>query len=237
MQSIKPLIVALDVDNDDSAIKYVDRLKYLVDIFKVGPSLFMRYGERIIRRIHWRRKKVFLDLKFHDIPHTVESAVMAASKLGVYALSVHLAGGQEMLKRILSLENRPKIWGITVLTSIDQEEYSRMGLKDEVKDQVIRLARLGASCGVDGIVCSPREVSLLKKDTDIGKKGITLITPGIRPGDEVSGDDQKRAATPGSAKKNGADFIVVGRPILKSPTPDKTAAAINRELKSAVSSQ
>lgn len=234
MQKMKPLISALDVQNDDVALKYVDRLRHHVDIFKVGPYLFMKYGRRIIRRIQWRRKKIFLDLKFHDIPNTVESAVRAASDMGVYAVSVHLSGGRDVLERVLSLEKRPQIWGISMLTSIDERSYREMGFKDSIVDQVIRLARMGASCGIEGIVCSPAEVALLKKHKDIGGRGIKLITPGIRLQSAVSRDDQKRFASPYQARLQGADYIVVGRPILESPVPERTAASINAELRKVI---
>lgn len=234
MQELKPLIVALDVSDADLAIKYVDRLRPHVDIFKVGPSLFLKYGTKIIKRIHWRRKKVFLDLKFHDIPNTVEAAVKAAVKMGVYAVSVHLAGGRPVLDRILALEQRPKIWGISMLTSIDDQTYDELGYKDQISDQVVRLASIGASCGIDGIVCSPAEVSMLKKHPDIGGKGIQLITPGIRLGTAIAGDDQKRFNTPGDARRQGADYIVVGRPILDALVPGRTAAAINNEIQRTV---
>ncbi len=231
IQKLRPIIPALDVKDDDVALKFVDRLRNHVEIFKVGPWLFMRHGRRITRRINWRKKKLFLDLKFHDIPNTVEAAVRAAGEMGVYAVSVHLSGGEEMLKRVLALPKRPQVWGITMLTSIDQDAFLVMGGQSSITDQVLRLARIGAACGIDGIVCSPSEVGLLRKDGDIGGRGIALITPGIRTGTVVTGDDQKRSATPDEAIRQGADYIVIGRPILESADPGKTAAYINRTIK------
>ncbi|MBD3272187.1 MAG: orotidine-5'-phosphate decarboxylase, partial [Elusimicrobia bacterium] len=141
------------------------------------------------------------------------------------------ACGRPVLERIVSMEHRPLIWGISMLTSIDEQVYQELGLQKTIIDQVVRLAELGASCGVDGIVCSPNEVAVLKKRAIVGGRGITLITPGIRMGTAVERDDQKRAATPSFARQQGADFIVVGRPVLEAPVPARAAAMINNELR------
>lgn len=219
------LIIALDVPDLKAARILLDQLKGLPLIYKVGSSLFTLAGPPAVDLAHERGGKVFLDLKFHDIPNTVKNAVASAAKLGVYALSLHLSGGAEMVKAAASLEKRPLLWGITVLTSFDAAGFAEVGFRDDIAGSISGLARLGAESGVDGIVCSPREAAGVRK---LFGGGLQIITPGIRPA--KADDDQKRAMTPKEAALAGADFIVVGRPVLEAADPARAAAEILKEI-------
>ena len=220
------LIAALDTHTLKAAGSLMDRLEGSVKYFKIGSVLFTAEGPAAVDLVHKRGGKVFLDLKFHDIPNTVKGAVKNAQAMGVYSVSLHLSGGAEMLKACAELEKRPKLWGITVLTSFDEHNLFRAGFRGGIDKTVKLLAALGLDCGMDGVVCSPLEAWRLK--AIYGSK-LALITPGIRPASR--GDDQKRAVTPAEAKANGADFIVVGRPIIEAEDPAAAAGAILKELK------
>jgi len=208
-------ILALDVFDFKKAEKLVKDLSPYIDVFKVGPILFLQSGKEIIKMINDNGKKVFLDLKFHDIPATVQRAVQSARDLGVYSLTVHSCGGEEMLKLATSVENRPKIWAVTVLTS-----------QVTTPEEVVRRAKLAKECGVDGVISSPLEIETIK--SNCGKK-FEVVTPGIRP--IKVNDDQKRVATPESAVKAGANFIVVGRPIIQAENPVEVAKNIYESIK------
>jgi len=208
-------ILALDVFDFKKAEKLVKDLSPYIDVFKVGPILFLQSGKEIIKMINNNGKKVFLDLKFHDIPATVQRAVQSARDLGVYSLTVHSCGGEEMLKLATSVENRPKIWAVTVLTS-----------QVTTPEEVVRRAKLAKECGVDGVISSPLEIETIK--SSCGKE-FEVVTPGIRP--VKVQDDQKRVATPESAVKAGADFIVVGRPIIQAENPVEIAKGIYESIK------
>ena len=208
-------ILALDVFDFNKAEKLVKDLSPYIDVFKVGPILFLQSGKEIIKMINDNGKKVFLDLKFHDIPATVQRAVQSARDLGVYSLTVHSCGGEEMLKLATSVENRPKIWAVTVLTS-----------QVTTPEEVVRRAKLAKECGVDGVISSPLEIETIK--SNCGKE-FEVVTPGIRP-IKVQ-DDQKRVATPESAVKAGANFIVVGRPIIQAENPVEVAKNIYESIK------
>lgn len=208
-------ILALDVFDFNKAEKLVKDLSPYIDVFKVGPILFLQSGKEIIKMINDNGKKVFLDLKFHDIPATVQRAVQSARDLGVYSLTVHSCGGEEMLKLATSVENRPKIWAVTVLTS-----------QVTTPEEVVRRAKLAKECGVDGVISSPLEIETIKSNCG---KDFEVVTPGIRPV-KVS-DDQKRVATPESAVKAGANFIVVGRPIIQAENPVEVAKNIYESIK------
>ena len=208
-------ILALDVFDFKKAEKLVKDLSPYIDIFKVGPILFLQSGKEIIKMINDNGKKVFLDLKFHDIPATVQRAVQSARDLGVYSLTVHSCGGEEMLKLATSVENRPKIWAVTVLTS-----------QVTTPEEVVRRAKLAKECGVDGVISSPLEIETIK--SNCGKE-FEVVTPGIRP--VKVQDDQKRVATPESAVKAGANFIVVGRPIIQAENPVEVAKNIYESIK------
>ena len=220
------LIVALDTDTLKSAERLVEKLEGRVKYFKIGSVLFTAAGPAAVDMVHRRGGKVFLDLKFHDIPNTVKHAVKNAAAMGVYSVSLHLSGGGEMLKACAELEKRPKLWGITVLTSFDEYNLFRSGFRGGIDKTVKLLAALGLANGADGVVCSPLEVHRLKA---VHGAGLKLITPGIRP--EARGDDQKRAVTPAAARAAGSDFIVVGRPIIAAQDPAAAAAAILEDLK------
>ncbi len=208
-------ILALDVFDFNKAEKLVKDLSPYIDIFKVGPILFLQSGKEIIKMINDNGKKVFLDLKFHDIPATVQRAVQSARDLGVYSLTVHSCGGEEMLKLATSVENRPKIWAVTVLTS-----------QVTTPEEVVRRAKLAKECGVDGVISSPLEIETIKSNCG---KDFEVVTPGIRP--VKVQDDQKRVATPESAVKAGANFIVVGRPIIAAEKPVEVAKNIYESIK------
>ncbi|MCL2334817.1 MAG: orotidine-5'-phosphate decarboxylase [Endomicrobia bacterium] len=207
---MKKTILALDVFDLKTAEKLVKDTAPYIDIFKVGPILFLRSGKEIISMIQNNGKEVFLDLKFHDIPATVKRSVESAKDLGVYSLTVHSIGGEEMLKEAAAVKGRPKIWAVTVLTS-----------QVTTPEEVIRRAKLAKSCGVDGVIASPLEIELIKKECG---KDFEVVTPGIRPA--KTDDDQKRVATPEAAVKAGADFIVVGRPIIEAADPALAAKNI-----------
>ena len=208
-------ILALDIFDFKKAEKLVKDLSPYIDVFKVGPILFLQSGKEIIKMINDNGKKVFLDLKFHDIPATVQRAVQSARDLGVYSLTVHSCGGEEMLKLATSVENRPKIWAVTVLTS-----------QVTTPEEVVRRAKLAKECGVDGVISSPLEIETIK--SNCGKE-FEVVTPGIRP--VKVQDDQKRVATPESAVKAGANFIVVGRPIIQAENPVEVAKNIYESIK------
>jgi orotidine-5'-phosphate decarboxylase len=202
------LVVALDVETVDEARKFIDKLYPAVKMFKVGSQLFTSCGPEIVELITKKGAEVFLDLKFHDIPNTVKKAVESAAKLKVFMLTVHLSGGKEMLQAAADVPNRPKIVGVTVLTS--QRE-------DNTSSRVLELARLAKNSGLDGVVCSVAETAMIKKELG---RDFLVVNPGIRPKDS-SANDQKRVATPKEAIDAGADFIVMGRPILEAKDPLK----------------
>jgi orotidine-5'-phosphate decarboxylase len=218
MRAIKDkLIVALDVDSEKRAKELVDMLCSEVKIFKVGSVLFTLSGPSIIKYINGKGGCVFLDLKFYDIPNTVKNAVGAATKLNVFMLTVHIGGGREMLEGVVGVVNRPKIVGVTVLTSKSQKD---------AKDKVLDLAKLAKDAGLDGVVCSVHEALAVRK---LCGRDFLIVTPGIRPKDSAV-DDQKRTATPSEAIKAGADFIVVGRPIIQAENPLLAAQEILKEI-------
>ncbi|HAH32686.1 MAG TPA: orotidine-5'-phosphate decarboxylase [Elusimicrobia bacterium] len=220
------LIAALDTPDLKKTEELLKQLSGVVDFYKVGSGLFTAAGPAAVELALKYGKKVFLDLKFHDIPNTVASAVKSAASLGVYSVSLHLSGGAEMLKACTALEKKPKLWGITVLTSLDEHELFRSGFRCGVLKTARGLAAMGAENGADGVVCSPLEAADIKKTH--GDK-ITVITPGVRL--ESAGDDQKRTLTPKEAAAAGADFIVVGRPIINAENPAAAAAAFLEALK------
>ncbi len=213
------LIVALDVDSLNKAKKLINELSAEVNIFKVGSELFTACGPEITRYLRKKKKKIFLDLKFHDIPNTVKRAVLAASRMNVFMLNAHASGGLDMMKEAKkAARGKTKIIAVTVLTS----------KKDKNAGQnVLRLAKLAKKAGLDGVVSSPRETKAIKKA--LGKNFI-VVNPGIRPVWAARGD-QIRISTPKEAIKSGADFIVVGRPITKAKNPLLSARKILEEIK------
>lgn len=216
------IIVALDVETADEARSIIAQLKDEVGAFKIGLQLFTAAGPRFVREVVNSGARVFLDLKFHDIPNTVAKASVVAARLGVWMFNVHSLGGGEMMRRTVNdvretceKENfdTPKIIGVTVLTSSDQETLGEIGIREEINSQVLNLAKLTAECGLDGVVASPHEVTAIREK--IGNRDFLIVTPGVRP-DFATNDDQKRVMTPGEAVSAGSDFLVIGRPVTKA---------------------
>ena len=217
------LIVALDVDNISQAEILIDLLKDKIKIFKVGSRLFTSEGPEIIDLINKKGCKVFLDLKYYDIPTVIADAVKIAGEKGVCSTTLHISGGRNMLKLSVQQKPRPLIWGVTVLTSFDENNLREIGVMRKIDEQVENLARLASEVGLDGIVCSAKEISIVKKVS-----GLKIIVPGIRL--NKTNDDQKRTLTPREAKELGADYIVVGRPIIKSENPLIVVDTIRKEI-------
>jgi len=224
------LIVALDLPDAASALALADCLKDTVQWFKVGLELFVAAGPGVVNELIRRGHSVFLDLKLYDIPNTVAGAVRSAASLGVQMLTVHASGGPAMLEAarnaLASISNPPQLLAVTVLTSMDEAQTQAIGLNRPPAEQVELLFRMGQSAGINGFVCSPHEVGLLR--TLAGPSGI-LVIPGIRPAGAAIGD-QKRIATPAQALRLGATYLVVGRPITQAPNPAQAAQAILREM-------
>ena len=234
MDSKKKIIVAIDTIDTNEALK-LTKLIPEVGAFKLGLEYFCANGPKGISKISETGVKIFLDLKFHDIPNTVAGAIRASLNFEPYMMTVHLTGGYNMLYRAMeevkeycskkSLK-RPLILGVSVLTSIDNNDFSSLGIKGKVEDQVVRLAKLAECAGLDGLVCSAKELIVVK--SEIGKN-LILVTPGIRPAGEAI-NDQKRILTPAQAIKDGADFLVIGRPITSVDDPKKALHNISLEI-------
>ncbi len=224
-----PVIVALDVGSRQEASGLVTNLNGLVGMFKVGSELFVAEGPDIVRTIVDGGERVFLDLKLHDIPNTVSKAAVEAAGLGVSMLTIHASGGPEMIRTTRKAledrfgEKRPIIVAVTVLTSIDDETLSRIGVSANSEDQVRRLAVMAVEAGADGVVCSAHEIRSLRND--LGSNP-TIVTPGVRMPTQ-SADDQKRTRTPREALDAGADWLVVGRYVNSAENP---AAALSEVL-------
>jgi orotidine-5'-phosphate decarboxylase len=228
------LIVALDVPHEDKARALVQSLGDSVRFYKVGKELFTAAGPGIVRDLVADGKKVFLDLKFHDIPNTVAGAVHAAASLGVSLLTVHAAGGSRMLKAAAEAAaqsaSRPTVLAVTVLTSLAAADLAEIGVPDEVEVQVLRLAGLALRAGCGGIVASAQEASRLRRSYGAA---FTLVTPGIRPAGAAAAD-QARVVTPEDAIRAGATYLVVGRPISASDDPAAAARAITAQINQAL---
>jgi orotidine-5'-phosphate decarboxylase len=226
----KRLIVALDVPDAASAEALIGQLENTCQWFKVGLELFIAAGPSIVELLTARGHSVFLDLKLHDIPNTVASAVRSATRLGVKMMTLHAAGGPAMLTAARAaldgVVEPPELLAVTVLTSMDQAQVHAVGLKRSPAAQVELLARMGLGVGIRGFVCSPQEVASLRALT--GPEGV-LVIPGIRPAGAAIGD-QKRIATPAEALRLGASYLVVGRPITQAADPAETAEAILQEM-------
>ncbi|MBF0493009.1 MAG: orotidine-5'-phosphate decarboxylase [Deltaproteobacteria bacterium] len=211
---LNPLIVALDVENAKLAKAWVKRLSPEVVFYKVGLRLFIQEGPSFIKWLKGQGLKVFLDLKLHDIPNTVAQAVESALKLQVDLLSVHALGGEEMMRAaVKAAQKKTQIFAVTVLTSCS--EIKSIGVKDSIRQQVQRLTALAAQAKVNGIICSPQEIKWVK---EIVEKRQKILTPGIRP-EGANLHDQKRVASPRQALKEGANYLVMGRPILEAEDP------------------
>jgi orotidine-5'-phosphate decarboxylase len=231
------LIFALDVGGGlEEALSWVDRLWDHVGLFKVGKESFVRYGTEIVRQIHARGGKVFLDLKFHDIPNTVARAAEAACGLRVAMFNLHALGGMRMMTETVgavrkvterSGETPPVILAVTVLTSLNDGDLQLLGFKGGTRDTALHLARLAQDAGVSGVVASAEDAAAIRKACG-GK--FWIVTPGIRGAKEVAGEDQKRIVTPAEAVSFGADYLVVGRPIRQAADPAGEADAITEEI-------
>ncbi|OIN99999.1 orotidine-5'-phosphate decarboxylase [Candidatus Desantisbacteria bacterium CG_4_10_14_0_8_um_filter_48_22] len=222
-----PLIVALDVKDYGAAKKFVAMLKDCAGMFKIGSILFTKEGPGIVEMVKKFNKKVFLDLKYHDIPNTVGMAVRSALSLGVDMLTVHAGGGTEMMREAAKNKGGMRVVAVTVLTSIDGNILKKeLGINRGVERQVVALARLAKSCGLDGVVASGREIKTVRKACG---RNFLIVVPGVRPAAAETGD-QKRVVTPRDAVGKGADFIVVGRPILEAADPVSAAVSILKEI-------
>lgn len=220
------LVVALAVPDLDAARRLVDGLYPWVRHFKVGLQLFTAAGPEAVREVHRRGGRVFLDLKFCDIPHTVEGAVAAAAGLGVWMLNVHACGGFEMMRRAVAAARRspntpPVVVAVAALTSVDSQALRQVGVADPPTEYALRLARLAQDAGLDGVVCSVGEVQAIRQACG---RGFLTVVPGIRPS-PVAGDDQARTGSLQDAAASGADYVVVGRPITAAPDPSAAARA------------
>jgi orotidine-5'-phosphate decarboxylase len=227
----KPILVALDYDDRNDALQLIDKLDPDMCRLKIGKEMFTLFGPQIVNDIHSRGFDLFLDLKFHDIPNTVAKAVTAAAELGVWMTNVHASGGLAMMeaaKRALETygDKAPLLIAVTVLTSMSDEELKLLGINVPASEHVLRLAALTQRAGLDGVVCSAHESSLLK-----GKFGqeFKLITPGIRPVGSDKGD-QHRVMTPPQALAAGSDYLVIGRPITKAADPLKALHDIHQSI-------
>ena len=226
------VIIPLDVPSVSDAFALVDRLGDEADFYKVGFELYTRGGLEVVRELVSREKRVFLDIKLHDIPNTVARAVEAASDLGVDLLTLHASGGQRMMAAAAEARSSHlKLLGVTVLTSMTTDEMASAWGREisSVRDEVLRLANLGKEAGLDGIVSSALEASWIRQK--IGPRFL-IVTPGIRPAGSDS-DDQNRVATPREAIQSGADFLVIGRPITKADDPSAAFAAVLKEIEEA----
>jgi len=230
------IIVALDVEDLPSALKLVELLHDDVGAFKIGKQLFTATGPDAVRSIHGLGGRVFLDLKFHDIPTTVAKASVEAARHGVFMFNMHALGGAAMMREAVravravpGLQKQPLMIAVTVLTSMGTDDLQPLGIALPVDELVVRLALLARDAGLNGVVASPREIGLIKKACG---PDFIVVTPGIRPRGADS-NDQKRAMTPGEAVLAGADFIVVGRPITHATDPKAAARSIAEEIAAA----
>ena len=230
------LILALDVDSAERALELCDQLRDAVGMFKVGSQLFTAAGPDLVRQIVSRGAQVFLDLKFHDIPNTVAAAGVEATRLGVSIFNVHAAGGAEMMRQTAEMINdtaerealaKPKVIAVTLLTSLDTNDLNKIGCLEESSSLVRKLSRLAADSGLDGVVASPQEIGIVREE--VTNPNFLIITPGIRAVSSAA-DDQRRVMTAAKAVTDGADYIVVGRPILNADDPVRAAWLIVEQI-------
>jgi orotidine-5'-phosphate decarboxylase len=222
------LILALDVPSKEAAHPLLTQLKGKVKWVKIGLQMFTAYGPEYVHHVAGLGFNIFLDLKLHDIPNTIEKAVESLNPLPIGMLTLHTSGGKHMMQGALKAA-RPDLLllGVTVLTSMDGLALEEIGIAHEPAAQVKRLGLLATGAGLKGLVCSPHEVSLLRS---VLSSDVKLVTPGIRPAGEAGNDDQKRVMTPRLAKEAGSSYIVVGRPILQAKDPAAAAVAIQTEI-------
>jgi orotidine-5'-phosphate decarboxylase len=227
------IIVPLDFNTAEQALQLVEKLQPDLCRLKVGKELFTKAGPTLVEKLIEKGFDVFLDLKFHDIPTTVAKACAVAADLGVWMLNVHASGGSEMMslarEEVEKQSHRPLLIGVTILTSMNQEALTELGIQCTVEEQVLRLAQLASDAGLDGVVCSAHEVKMLRDN--LGGE-FKLVTPGIRP-DGSNNDDQKRVMTPGQAISAGSDYLVIGRPITQAADPAQALKDISEEISAA----
>ena len=226
------VLIALDYADEQSALDFVKRVSPADCRLKVGKEMFTYFGPQFVKKLIDLGFDVFLDLKFHDIPNTVAKAVTAAAELGVWMVNVHASGGPEMMRKAKEAlekygDNAPLLIAVTILTSMDEAELKRLGVDKTPNEQVQFLAKLAKDSGLDGVVCSAQEASILKQTLG---KDFKLVTPGIRPAGADKGD-QKRVMTPRKAIDAGSDYLVIGRPITQSQNPQATLIEINNTLR------
>jgi orotidine-5'-phosphate decarboxylase len=233
---MNPILVALDVESAGKAIELADALRGSVGGFKIGKQLFTAAGPAIVRELTSRGDRVFLDLKFHDIPNTVAGAVQSAVATGAWMVNVHASGGAAMMKAAADAARktaaslgrpRPVVIAVTVLTSMDDKMLADVGVTRGMLDQVVHLARLAKDSGLDGVVASPQEVKAIREACG---SDFQIVTPGIRPADQQGKDDQARTLTPAEAMAAGSTYLVIGRPITAAPNPREAAETIAATL-------
>ncbi len=226
MQS-KKIIVALDSNNFGEIEKLVKSLKKDVYAFKIGYQFFFNFGLIGYKKIYSICPKIFLDLKLHDIPNTVKNGLEALNKIKPILTTIHISGGDEMMKSSVKDKKFTKILGVSILTSMDTNQTKKFYNKKNVSSLVSKFAKFAKKNGLDGVVCSPKEIKFIRKATG---KNFIIVTPGIRLKSKIKSDDQKRVETPEKAIEMGADYLVIGRPITKSKNPLKTLKEINDTL-------
>jgi orotidine-5'-phosphate decarboxylase len=229
MTETSPVIVALDYPSEKETMQLVEQLQPSLCRLKVGKELFTRCGPSLVKQLVDRNFDVFLDLKYHDIPNTVARACAAAADLGVWMLNVHALGGEKMMRaarEAMSAEGSPLLIAVTWLTSSGQEELDALGIQSTPQEMVSRLASMTKNAGLDGVVCSAQEAPMLRNKLG---DNFCLVTPGIRLADSAK-DDQNRVVTPERAIKDGASYLVIGRPITQAADPCEVLSVINRSL-------
>ena len=223
----KKIIVALDSNNFSEIEKLVKSLKKDVYAFKIGYQFFFNFGLIGYKKIYSICPKIFLDLKLHDIPNTVKNGLEALNKIKPILTTIHISGGDEMMMSSVKVKKFTKILGVSILTSMDSKQTEKFYNQKNVSFLVKKFAKLAKKNGLNGVVCSPREIKVIRKATG---KDFIIVTPGIRLKSKIKSDDQKRIETPEKAIKMGANYLVIGRPITKSKNPLKTLKEINDTL-------
>ena len=226
MQS-KKIIVALDSNNFSEIEKLVKSLKKDVHAFKIGYQFFFNFGLIGYKKIYSICPKIFLDLKLHDIPNTVKNGLEALNKIKPILTTIHISGGDEMMKSSVKDKKITKILGVSILTSMDSKQTKKFYNQKNVSSLVKKFAEFAKKNGLDGVICSPKEIKVIRKATG---KNFIIVTPGIRLKSKIKSDDQKRVETPEKAIEMGANYLVIGRPITKSKNPLKTLKKINDTL-------